>query len=119
MFVGYPSEGQTMDAFLDELKQMAAKMFFHEGVSPNWNSSVLPPHKGIDTETGNLFSAVNGEMSVQVAIYIRQDKELAYGYFAMKDKKKDDAKFLDAKGNGLKAFDELARSIGPSKTDSH
>jgi hypothetical protein len=114
MFVGYPSDGQDMAAFTDEVKDMVVKMFLHDSKNVTWNSSGLPPHKNIDTESGNLLTASDDKMEVQLAFYVRSDKGVAYGYFGMRHKKGkgDDAKFLDSSGAGVKAFDELARSIG-------
>jgi hypothetical protein len=51
-------------------------------------------------------------MDVQLAFYTRLEG-VAYGYFGMRHikPKGDDAKFLDANGAGIKAFDELVKSI--------
>ncbi len=112
MFVGYPKDGQDMASFTDEMKKMVAGMFLHDEKNPAWDSASLPPHKGIDTEMGTLMTTSNGEMEVQLAFYSRPEG-VAYGYFAMRHKKpkSDDAKFLDSSGAGVKAFDELAKTI--------
>ena len=113
MFVGYPADGQDIVGFTDEVKNTVAKMFLHDSKGLVWSSAVLPPHKGIDSESGNLMTTSDDKMEVQLAFYIRTDKGVAYGYFAMRHKKGggEDAKFLDSKGAGLKALDELAASI--------
>jgi hypothetical protein len=113
MFVGYPSDGQDIAGFRDEMKNLAAQMFLHDSKGLEWSAVVLPPHKGLDSESGNLMTTSDDKMEVQLAFYVRADKGLAYGYFGMRHKKAkgDDAKFLDAAGAGLKALDELAASI--------
>ena len=113
LFVGYPSDGQDIAGFTDEVKDMVAKMFLHDSKGLVWSSAALPPHKGIDAESGNLMLTSDDKMEVQLAFYVRADKGVAYGYFAMRHKKGggEDAKFLDSKGSGLKALDELANSI--------
>ena len=113
MFVGYPAEGQDMPGFMVEMQKMVAGMFLHEAKDVVWNSATLPPHKGIESESGTLMTTSNPEMEVQLAFYVRADKGVAYGYYAMRHKKPkgDDAKFLDASGGGVKALDELAKSI--------
>lgn len=119
MFVGYPSEGQDMTAFTDEMQKTVAGMFLHDAKGMVWTSAALPPHKGIEAESGTLMTTANQEMDVQLAFYVRIDTGVAYGYYAMKHKKSesDDGKFLDASGGGVKAFDELAKSIGgPQRT---
>jgi hypothetical protein len=111
MFVGYPSKDQDMDGFKKEMQGVVAKMFLHDAGNTTWSSVDLPPHKGVD-ESGTLFSASNEKMEVQLAFYIRSEG-VAYGYYGMRHKNGggEDAKFLDAAGKGVKAFDELAKSI--------
>jgi len=112
MFVGYPKDGQDMTAFVVEVKGIVAGMFLHEEKNPSWTSVSLPPHHGVDAETGNLNTVADDQMEVQLAFYSRPEG-FAYGYFAMRHKKPkgDDARFLDANGGGVKAFDELVKSI--------
>lgn len=113
MFIGYPSEGQDMTGFVVEMQKTVAGMFLHDAKDVVWNETPLPPHKGIESESGTLMTASTQEMEVQLAFYVRADKGVAYGYYAMRHKKPkgDDAKFLDASGAGVKALDELAKSI--------
>ena len=112
MFVGYPKDGQDMNSFVDEVKNMVVAMFLHDAKNPVWGSAPLPPHKGIDSESGNLMTTSDDKMEVQLAFYSRP-QGMAYGYFGMRHKKAkgDDAKFLDSNGSGVKALDELAKSI--------
>jgi hypothetical protein len=112
MFVGYPSDGQDMAGFVKEMQDTAAKMFLGDAKNVSWTSASLPPHKGID-ESGNLFGTSNDKMELQLAFYVRPEG-VAYGYYGMRHKNGggEDAKFLDATGTGVKAFDELAKSIG-------
>jgi hypothetical protein len=114
MFVGYPNDGQDISAFSDEVKGIVVKMFMHDAKDVSWTSVALPPHKNFETETGSLMTTSDDKMELQLAFYVRPDTGVAYGYFAMRHKKgaSDDGKFLDSSGAGVKAFDELARSIG-------
>jgi hypothetical protein len=113
LFVGYPANDQDMAGFTDEVKGMVAKMFLHDSKDLVWSPQILAPHKGIDSESGNLMTTSDDKMEVQLAFYTRADKGVAYGYFAMRHKKSggEDAKFMDSKGAGIKALDELATSI--------
>ena len=112
MFVAYPKDGQTMASFTDEAKQMVGKVFLHDDKSLEWASASLPAHSWIESESGNLFTAADDKMQIQLAFYSRPEG-VAYGYFAMRHKKKqdDDARFVDEKGSGVKAFDEMAKTI--------
>jgi hypothetical protein len=112
MFVGYPKDGQDMNAFTEEVKGIVAGMFLHEVKNPVWSSVPLPPHQGVDSETGHLITTGDDKMEVQVVFFSRPEG-FAYGYFGMRHKKAkgDDAKFVDANGMGVKAFDELVKSI--------
>ena len=112
MFVAYPKDGQDMASFMEEVKQMVVGMFIRDLKNPDWTSASLPPHKGFDSEVGNLLTTSDDKMEVQLVFYSRPEG-VAYGYFAMRHKKAkdDDAKFVDAKGAGVKAFDELAKTI--------
>lgn len=112
MFVAYPNDGQDMASFMDEVKQMVVKMFIRDLKNPEWASASLPSHKGFDSEVGYLLATSDEKMEVQLVFYSRPEG-VAYGYFAMRHKKAqdDDAKFIDANGKGVKAFDELAKTI--------
>ena len=115
MFVAYPKEGQEMSAFIDEVKKMVADMFLRESTEVvAWSEKPLPAHKGVVSESGNLLAAANDKIEIQIAVYVRNDKGVAYGYFGMKHKKGggENAKFLNDSGAGVKAFDKLANSIG-------
>jgi len=103
-----------MTVFREEIKTMVVRMFLHDPkTEPVWTSAALPPHKGVEGESGALMTTSDDKMEVQLAFYIRAEG-VAYGYFAMRHKKgqSDDAKFLDASGAGVKDFDELMNSIG-------
>ena len=116
MFVGYPKDDQDMAAFVEEMKKTVVDMFLHDTKDPVWTSVALPAHKHVDSESGSLMSTGTDKMEVQLAFYSRPEG-VAYGYFGMRHKKakSDDAKFLDSDGAGVKAFDELAKSINKSK----
>jgi hypothetical protein len=111
MFVAYPSEGQDIDGFIKEMQNTVAKMFLRDAKDLKWETAPLPPHKGID-ESGNIFTTSDDKMEVQLAFYVRPEG-VAYGYYGMRHKKGggEDAKFLKGDGAGVKAFDELAKSI--------
>jgi len=81
--------------FTEEMKNTIAEMFLHNSKGRLWSSAVLPPHKGLDSESGNLMMTSDDNMEVQLAFYVRADKGIAYGYFAMRHRKAkgDDAKF--------------------------
>jgi hypothetical protein len=114
MFVGYPSDGQDMAAFKEEVKKMVQEMFIHDPKTEVvWSSIALPPHKGVEGESGTLMTAADDQMEIQLAFYARPEG-VAYGYAGMRHKKgqSDDAKFLDNSGAGVKEFAELAESIG-------
>jgi len=95
IFIGYPSDGQDIAGFTEEMKNTIAEMFLHNSKGRLWSSAVLPPHKGLDSESGNLMMTSDDNMEVQLAFYVRADKGIAYGYFAMRHRKAkgDDAKF--------------------------
>ena len=115
MFVGYPKDGQDMTGFADEIRNTVGGMFLHDAKNLTWNSASLPGHDGVEGEAGTLMTTSDDQMEVQLAFYTRPEG-VAYGYFGMRHKKPkgDDAKFLDANGKGIKAFDELVKSITPN-----
>jgi len=112
MFIGYPKDGQDMNSFADEIKEIVSGMFLHDKKDVSWASAPLPAHKGIESESGTLLTTSDPDMEVQLAFYTRPEG-VAYGYFGMRHTKPkgDDAKFLDANGAGVKAFDEFAKTI--------
>jgi len=117
VFVGYPAESQDMPAFIEELKNLVAKMFLNDAKDLVWSSQSLPAHKGIESEAGMLMSAFTDKKDVQLAFYSRADG-IGYGYFAMRYKpvspgehKCPDGEFLDPSGGGVALFDEFANSI--------
>src|SRR6267378_1875524 len=87
IFIGYPSDGQDIAGFTEEMKNTIAEMFLHNSKGRLWSSAVLPPHKGLDSESGNLMMTSDDNMEVQLAFYVRADKGIAYGYFAMRHRK--------------------------------
>ena len=121
MFVAYSKDDENPDALTPILQSMVTSMFFHETKSPvEWTKSTLPAHEAIDNEPGTLYSASNGEMEIQLALYARVSgtTKLVYGYYGMRHKpetKKDDASFLDSSGKGVKDFDKFWQSIKNSK----
>src|SRR5258708_5248900 len=67
MFVGYPADGQDIAGFTDEMKNTVAGMFLHDSKGLVWRSAALPPHKGFDSESGNLMMTSDDKMEVQLA----------------------------------------------------
>ena len=121
MYIVYPKAGETPEAFNELLKKMVVGMFLHDSKSPvAWTETALPAHKGVDNESGTLFSASDDKMEIQLAAYKRTvgETEVAYGYYAMRHKgvkDKDDGVFLDGSGNGVKDFEKFCQSIRPYK----
>ena len=121
MYIVYPKAGETPEAFNEFLKTMVSGMFLHDSkVTVNWTESALPAHKGVDNETGTLFSSSDDKMEIQFAAYNRTvgETKVSYGYYAMRhkgEKKKDDGVFLDGSGNGVKEFEKFCQSIQPDK----
>lgn len=121
MYIVYPKAGETPEAFGEFLKTMVIGMFLQDSKSPvTWTESALPSHKGLDNETGTLFSASDDKMEIQFAAYNRTvgEAKVSYGYYAMRHKgerKKDDGAFLDGSGNGVKEFEKFCQSIKPWK----
>jgi hypothetical protein len=121
MYIVYPNADESPEAFTDYLKAMVKGMFLHDSKTPvTWTEAPLLPHKGVENESGTLYSASDDKMEIQLAAYTRNvgGTKVAYGYYAMRHKgkaKKDDAILLDASGNGVKEFDAFCESIHESK----
>lgn len=121
MYIVYPKAGETPEAFDEFLKTMVTGMFLRDSKTPvTWTESTLPAHKGVDNESGTLFSASDDKMEIQLAAYNRTvgETKVSYGYYAMRhkgEKKKDDGVFLDGAGSGVKDFEKFCQSIRPSK----
>ena len=113
MFVGYPADGQSMEAFMDEMKARARQMFFHDVTEIAWYSQSLSAHAGVE-EKANLFMAFDATREVQLAFYERPEG-FAYGYFAMRhtngDRRCPEGQFIDSFGAGVKAFEAFVDSI--------
>lgn len=113
IFIVYPKEGEGADVLPSLLKATVAEMFFHGSKSPvTWTETNLPSHKGVDNETGTLFSSANEKMEIQLVIYTRTigATTVLYGYYGMRHKgkqDKDDAPFLDSSGKGVDDFDKF------------
>jgi hypothetical protein len=120
MFIVYPTVGEGPEVLPNILKSMVTGMFFHDAKAQVlWTTVTLPAHKDITGESGALYSASNDKMEIQVAVYDRTvgATRVLYGYYGMrhKEKKKDDAPFLDSSGEGVKDFDKFWKSIKESK----
>src|ERR1044072_1500340 len=117
MFIVYPKAEEGPEVLPDLLKSMVADMFFHDHKAQvSWTTTTLPAHKGIDSESGTLYSASDEKMEIQLAVYDRTlgATRILYGYYGMSHKgkkEKDDAPFMDASGNGVEDFDKFWRSI--------
>ena len=121
MYIVYPKAGETPEAFNEFLKKMVVGMFLHDSKTPvTWAESPLPPHKGVEDESGTLFNASDAEREIQLAAYTRTvgGTKVAYGYYASRRKggKHDgDGTLLDGSGNGVKDFEKFCQSIRPLK----
>ncbi len=121
MYIVYPNADESPEALADALKTMVKGMFLNASKSPvTWTEAPLPPHKGVENESGTLYSASDEKLEIQLAAYTRNvgGTKVAYGYYAMRHKgnaKKDDAVLLDSSGNGVKEFDDFCESIHESK----
>jgi hypothetical protein len=117
MFIVYPKDGENLDVLQNLLKSTVAGMFFHDSKTPvDWTASSLPAHEGTENESGMLYSASNGKMQIQLALYARTFgvTKLLYGYYGMShksEKRKDDAPFMDTSGKGAEDFDKFRKSI--------
>jgi len=121
MFIVYPGKGQSTAELVGEIKPMVAGMFLEAPkgkakAEAAWAASPLPKHEGIDNESGTMFLASDKSNEVQLAVYIRtyDETEIAYGYFAMRGKRKkskEDGRLLDSSGGGVEDFDKFWRSI--------
>jgi hypothetical protein len=120
MFIVYPTAGEGPEVLPDLLKSTVAQMFFHdEKAQVSWTTVALPAHKEIAGESGTLYSASNDKMEIQLAVYDRTvgSTRVLYGYYGMrhKEKKSDDAPFMNSSGEGVKDFDKFWKSIKESK----
>ena len=121
MFIVYPKADEGPEVIPNLLKTMAVGMFIHDDKAQvSWTATALPAHKGVDNESGMLYSASNEKMEIQLAVYDRTvgPTRVLYGYYGMRQKGgkgKDDAPFLDSSGEGVKDFDKFWKSIRESK----
>jgi len=121
MFVTYANDNETTEALRQRILTTIAPMFIHDSkgksdlTAVTWTSQPLPSHPGDGDGTAATNTYTLATQEVQVAIYERTGgpRPFLYGYFAMRHKpqKGDDGKFLDAQGNGVKAFDKLWKSF--------
>ena len=121
MYIVYPKEGESPEAFVGLLKSMVVEMFLHEPKAQlTWAESPLPPHKGVENEEGTLYSASDDKTEIQLAAYTRTlgEMKVAYGYYAFRHKEgkgKGDGLFLDGSGHGVKEFEKFCESIRASR----
>lgn len=119
MFVTYPNENETLESLRQRILTFVGPMFIHSekgqaNTTLSWATTPLPSHLGDGDGKAfmNLYSTSTNE--VQVTIYERAGTQpFLYGYFAMRHKpgQKDDGKFLDEQGQGVKAFEKLWKSF--------
>ncbi len=119
MFVTYPNDNESTEALTKRLLDFIGPMFIHEKgkdkLNLTWETTSLLSHKG-DGDGKAKVNVIKGpKQEVQVAIYERATgvRPFLYGYFAMRHipEKNEDPKFLDQKGEGVKAFEKLWKSI--------
>jgi hypothetical protein len=121
MFVVYPNESQKAVDLIAEIKPTLARMFIHDAKTELvWNTTPLNAHQNVADESGSLMTTSDAKMEMQVAAYTRTvgAREVVYGYFGMRHKgtgKDDDAKFLDAAGEGVEDFDKFWKTIKAGK----
>jgi hypothetical protein len=119
IFVTYPNDNETTEALSKRLLDFIGPMFIHDKGTPKpgitWSTSPLVSHPGDGAGKATVNIYTDPTQEVQVVIYERTTATtpLLYGYFAMRNKpgRKDDGKFLDDNGKGIKAFDKLWESI--------
>lgn len=121
MFVTYGNDNEATEALRQRILTAITPMFIHdsngkfETSAGSWAVQPLPSHPGDGAGTAATHVYIGTDREVQVAIYERNGglRPFVYGYFAMrhKDRHGDDGKFLDANGNGVKAFDKLWKSF--------
>lgn len=120
MFVTYPNDNETTAALRQRVLKTIAPMFIHDEkekaeTAIAWETKAIPSHSGDGDgkAEANLYSGAKQDL--QVVIYERTTgpNPFIYGYFAMRHKspKSDDGKFLDEKGQGVKAFEKLWQSF--------
>lgn len=114
LFIVYPKENETMDQVRERLAKYVVPMFLHgTDPLPQPQTSSIPGHKGDASDSGISASYMVERSQVRVLYYERriQDKTYTYGYFAyVKEGTKD---LPDAKGNGIKFFDEFWKTLEP------
>ena len=119
LFVTYPNDNESTEALTKRLLDFIGPMFIHEkGKAKSdvtWDTTPLLSHKadGEGKAKVNVFRGANQEVQVQIYERTTGVRPFLYGYFAMRHipAKGDDPKFLDEKGQGVKAFEKLWKSF--------
>lgn len=119
IFVGYPNEGETIEAMRERATQFITPMFIHdkkEQVEATFKKTSIPKHDGDFGESGLYYLFENEQVAVQILFYEREGavKNLLYGYFATKDKSgkyKYPSIWADETGRGIKVFDKFWKSF--------
>ena len=118
LFIALVEEGRSADEIETAIESIVKGMFVHGSKpEPTWETATLPAHEGMAEESGRLWIGRSKVQDIQMAIYrCKVGKQpLVYAYFAMQDKtgtmKEPNGKFVDATGNGVKAFDKFWHSI--------
>lgn len=119
MFVTYPNDNESTETLTKRLLDFIGPMFIHEKSKDKaeltWDTTSLLSHKGDGDGKAKVNVSKRANQEVQVTIYERAAglHPFLYGYFAMRHipRKGDDPKFLDEKGQGVKAFEKLWKSF--------
>ncbi len=117
IFVGYPNEGETIEA----LRERAAKFILPMIVGRDKEKSEaevkfqitsIPNHKGDSGSAGQYYSYKNEKSEAQILFYERaaNGSTFIYGYFALKNESMKGI-WADDKGQGVKIFEKFWKTF--------
>lgn len=120
IFIGYPNEGETLEALKKRMSEWIGKMFVHEDAQARaiaWQSKDIPAHKGDKGNTAKMNTFEDANQILQIDFFEREYSGLSfvYGYFGRKSKtsgdKDNSADILDESGKGAKLFDKFWKTL--------